>query len=369
MLNLSVNFRNVINRLNKCDWLIPLAALSLFSIGCVSLYYNSTVDRDVFSKQVTFLAISVVLFYVLIFSDWRVFRDNSYLVLFIYFIAVTAVLGLFFFAPDIRGVKNWYRIDRISIDPVELLKLSLVFLLAKYFSMRHVEMYRVRHIIASSVYVIIPAAMLILQSNMGAVIAIFSLWGGVLIFSGIKLRQFVMLVFAGIIIVTIAWGTVLKDYQRERILSFISPNLEPLGIGWSQSQAKISIGSGGLLGLGLGRGPQTQLGYLTESHTDFIFAAIGEEAGFLGAILIIAIYALLIWRIINVALKVSGNFPRLVVSGIAVVLCFQFIVNVGMNLGLMPIVGISLPLVSYGGSNLIATFASLGIIESIRADS
>ena len=363
-----MNLRNIINRLKKCDWLIPLATLSLFSIGCMSLYYNTTVDRDVFNKQIIFFVISFVLFYVLIFSDWRVFRDNSYLVLFIYFIAVIAVLGLFFFAPDIRGVKNWYRIGKISIDPVELLKLTLVFLLAKYFSMRHVEMYRVRHIVASSVYIIIPAIILILQSNMGAVIAIFFLWVGVLIFSGIKLRHFILLVFAGILIVTIAWGTILKDYQRERILSFVFPNLEPLGIGWSQSQAKIAIGSGGLLGLGLGRGPETQLGYLTESHTDFIFAAIGEEMGLLGVTFIIVIYAFLIWRTINIALKVSGNFPRLVVSGIAVILCFQFVVNIGMNLGLMPIVGISLPLISYGGSNLIATFASLGIIESIHTD-
>ena len=364
-----MNTRNILNRFKRCDWLVPVAALLLLAIGSLSLYHNGSIEKEVFDKQVIFAVIGVILFCALIFFNWRIFRDNSYLVLFFYLIALIAVFGLFIFAPDIRGVKNWYRIGKISIDPVELLKLALVLLLAKYFSMRHVEMYRIRHIIASSIYVIIPGILLLFQSNMGAVIAIFFLWIGILIFSGIKIRHFIILILLGILIMVIAWGTVLKEYQRARILSFVFPNFEPLGTGWSQLQAKIAIGSGGITGLGFGHGPQTQLGYLTESHTDFIFAAIGEEAGILGILSVIVLYVLLIWRLIRVAVNSSSNFPRLAVSGIVLVLCFQFIVNAGMNLGLMPIVGISLPLISYGGSNLLATFASLGIIESIRADS
>ena len=195
---------------------------------------------------------------------------------------------------------------------------------------------------------------------------LFILWLAILIISGIKIRSFLILIFCAFLILVFSWITILKDYQKERILSFISPQAEPLGIGWSQHQAKIAIGSGGIFGQGLGKGSQTQYGFLPEPQTDFIFAAIAEEFGFGGVTILLFLFSLFIWRIIKIALNSQTNFPRLFATGFSILLISQIFINIGMNLGLLPIIGISLPLISYGGSSLIMIFIGLGILENIR---
>ena len=181
------------------------------------------------------------------FFDYRTIKNNSYLILFSYFICCLLLLGLFFFAPEIRGSKGWYRIDwlSISIDPIEFTKIVLIILLAKYFSMRHIEMYHLKHILISGIYVFIPCFLIFFQPDLGSVLILLSLWLGILIVSGIKLKHFLLLIFLGILIFALSWSFLLKDYQKARILSFIEPQIEPLGVGWSQNQSKIAIGSGG----------------------------------------------------------------------------------------------------------------------------
>jgi rod shape determining protein RodA len=175
-----------------------------------------------------------------------------------------------------------------------------------------------------------------------------------------------MLFLLFLLILALGWQFFLKDYQKQRIISFFQPKFEPKGIGWSQIQAKIAIGVGGIFGQGLFKGSQTQLGFLPEPQTDFIFAAIAEETGIFGVLILFFFFLILIWRIIRIALISESNFPRLFASGLAILFLSQIFIHIGMNLGILPIIGIPLPLVSYGGSSLIATFIAFGILQSFR---
>lgn len=299
------------------------------------------------------------------FFDWRIFRENSYLMLALYCFCLITLIGLFFFAPETRGVRGWYKLGPVSFDPVELTKIILMLILAKYFSTRHIEMYQIRHILLSGFYVLIPSVLIFLQPNLGSTLILIALWVGILIISGIKLRHFLILFLCGILVLIFSWGFLLKDYQKTRVMSFLSPD-DPLGMSWNQNQAEIAIGSGGIFGQGIGNGSQTRYGFLPEPHTDFIFAALAEETGLVGVGFLFLLLSILLWRIIKIALLSQSNFGRLFATGFSILLISQIFIHIGMNLGILPIIGISLPLVSYGGSGLVATFAALGILQNMR---
>ena len=358
----------IVYYLKKLDWIIIVCVFLLVGFGLLSIY-SSSLGRDNFSnfkKQLIFFVVALFLMILFSFFDWRALSEAPYLILILYFISCLSLLGLFFFAPEIRGIKSWYKLGPISIDPIEFTKIILIILLAKYFSMRHVELYRVQHIFLSGFYILLPISLIFFQPDMGSVLILIALWLGVLIISGIKLRHFLILLFCFFLILALGWSSLLKEYQRQRILNFFLPHLEPLGVGWSQVQAKIAIGSGGLLGKGFGLGSQTQLGFLPEPQTDFIFAAIAEEFGLFGVLILLILLSILLWRIIKIAILADYNFPRLFATGFAIVLVSQIFIHIGMNLGIMPVIGIPLPFISYGGSSLIATFIGLGILQSMK---
>lgn len=360
---------SILIHFKKIDWILVLIIFLLVGMGLLSIY-SSSISKNNFSnfkKQIIFFLIGIVLMFLFSFLDWRILRENSYLILFVYFFCVLSLAGLFFFAPEIRQVRSWYKIGLISIDPTEFTKLVLIILFAKYFSKRHSEMYNVKHILVSSSYLLIPSTLVFFQPNLGSVLILISLWVGILIISGIKIRHFLILCLLGILISVLIWSFFLRDYQKQRIISFFRPKMEPIGIGWSQNQSKIAIGSGGFWGQGISKGSQTRHGFLPEPQTDFIFAAISEEMGFFGVIVLLFLFYLLIWRIIKTAFSAENNFPKLFSSGLATILISQIFINIGMNLGLLPIIGVSLPLVSYGGSGLISTFIAFGVLQSIRA--
>lgn len=358
---------HLIYHLKRFDWILIISAFLLIGIGLLSIYSSSIGKGDFlnFKKQIVFFAVGIILLFLMSFLDWRLLRDNTSIILILYFLSLGSLAGLFFFAPEIRGVKSWYKLGPISIDPIEFTKIILIILLAKYFSFRHVEVYRFRHIIFSGIYILIPAALIFFQPNLGSVLILVALWLAVLIISGIKIRHFLIIALCGLIILTACWNFLLKDYQKERVISFFFP-YETLGSGWSQNQSRIAIGSGGVLGQGIAGGSQTQYGFLPEPQTDFIFAAIAEEMGLMGVLILFILFLILIWRIVKIALSSQTNFPRLFASGLSVILISEIFINVGMNLGILPVIGIPLPLISYGGSNLVATFIGFGILESIK---
>ena len=299
------------------------------------------------------------------FLDWRAIRENPYLILILYLFSIFSLIGLYFFAPEIRGIKSWYKVGSVLIEPIEFTKIILIILLAKYFSIRHIEMYRITHILLSGFYIFLPAGLIFFQPDLGPVLILIALWLGVLLISGIKIRHFLILILCFLLVFIISWSTVLKEYQKARILSFLHP-IDPLGLSWNQNQAKIAIGSGGIFGQGFGKGSQTQYGFLSTPQTDFIFSAIAEEFGFVGVSVMIFLFLILLWRIIKITFSSLNNFPRLFAIGFGIVLFSQIFIHIGMNLGILPIIGISLPLVSYGGSNLLTTLIGLGILQSIK---
>ncbi|MCK5044744.1 rod shape-determining protein RodA [Candidatus Parcubacteria bacterium] len=360
----------LLKHFQKLDWILIAIAGALVAFGLLLIYSCSLGSGDFlnFQKQIIFFSIGIFLMFLASFVDFRSFKNEPYLILAAYFFCLLSLAGLFFFGPEIRGVKGWYKLGPVSIDPIEFTKLILIILLAKYFSLRHIEMYRVRHILLSGLYVFLPAALIFFQPDMGSVMVLVFLWIGVLLISGIKLRHFLVLLLCGLILFAFSWMFLLKDYQKERIISFVQPQFEPLGIGWSQTQAKIAIGNGGLLGQGIGKGSQTQYGFLSEPQTDFIFSAIAEETGLAGVTVLLTLFLLFMWRILRIAAKVRSNFSRLFISGFAVLLAAQIFINIGMNLGLLPIIGIPMPFVSYGGSGMIMFFIALGILQNIKTE-
>ncbi|MFH1509753.1 MAG: FtsW/RodA/SpoVE family cell cycle protein [Candidatus Nealsonbacteria bacterium] len=357
----------IINHLKRLDWILILSAIILVFFGLISLYSSSLSDGNFsnFHKQILFFGIGI--FLMLFFSsfDWRNFRDNSSLILTLYFICLVLLAGLFLFAPEIRGVKSWYKVGSFSIDPIEFVKIVLIILLAKYFSTRHVAMYQIRHILLSGFYVLLPAILIFFQPDFGSVLILIALWIGILIISGIKIPHLLILFFCGILILTFTWMFLMKDYQKDRIINFISPT-DPLGSGWSQNQARIAVGSGGLIGQGIGSGSQTQHGFLPEPQTDFMFATIAEETGSVGIFILFSVFMVFFWRVFKIIFNTKNNFSRLFAMGFLVVLISQIFIHIGMNLGMTPIIGISLPFISYGGSGLIANFAALGILLNIK---
>lgn len=359
--------KSVVIHLKKLDWVLIISALLLFGIGLLSIYSSSLGRGDFsnFQKQILFGVLGLLLMFALSLFNWRVLRQDSYFVLTLYFIGILALAGLYFFAPEIRGVQKWYQLGPFSIDPAEFLKIVLIIIFAKYFSTKHIEMYRIRHLLLSGVYVLLPALLLFFQPDLGSVIVLFGLWVGVLLISGIKLRHFLILMLSFILIFAFSWSFLMQDYQKARITAFSQP-ADPLGAAWSQNQAKVAIGSGGILGKGFGSGSQTQLGFLPEPQTDFIFSAIAEEFGALGVLVLLFLFSVLLWRIVKIALNSTNNFPRLFAAGLAVLIVFKIFINIGMNIGILPVIGIPLPLVSYGGSSLIAAFLGLGILQSFK---
>ena len=359
----------IFSHIKNLDWVLITAACSLSIIGIISIYSSSLLKEDFsnLNKQIVFLAVGIALMFLFSFLDYRILKNNPYLILLLYGFCCLGLVGLFFFAPEIRGVKSWYKLGNLSVDPIEFTKITLIILLAKYFSSRHIEMYKIKHILISSVYVLIPCVLIFFQPDLGSAIILGFIWLIILIISGIKIKHFLILCLCGILIFAMGWSFLMKDYQKQRIISFMSPNVDPLGAGWSQIQSEIAIGSGEIFGKGITKGSQTRYGFLSEPQTDFIFAAIAEETGIIGAGVMFALMLILVWRVIKKSLLCSANFPRLFAAGLAGLFASQIFINIGMNLGLLPIIGISLPFVSYGGGGLILNFIALGLLQNIHS--
>ncbi len=357
-----------IQHLKKLDWVIIGCAAGIAIFSLLAIYSTGLAKSDFsnFQKQAVFFAVGFAIMIFISLFDYRILRSNSYLILGLYFFSLALLLGLHFFAPNIRGTRGWYRVGFLSLDPIEPAKIILIVLLAKYFSQRHAQMYRFRHILISGIYVALPALLIFIKPDLGGTMVVVLIWLGILMISGIKMKHFLILFMCFMLTAGLSWQFLLKDYQKARVMSFVFP-YDVLGGSWSQGQTKISIGSGQFFGKGLGQGSQVQYGFLPEPHTDFIFSVIAEEWGLAGISTLFLLYIVLVWRILKIAIDAETNFPRLFAVGFSIMLTAQFIINISMNLSLLPVVGIYLPFVSYGGSGLLANFISLGILQSIKS--
>lgn len=358
---------NLLSYIKKFDWIILGAIIALVFLGVISIYSSSLITQDFTDlyKQLGFLGVSIILMVIVSFFDYRKLRENSTLIMLFYIISIGLLIGVLFM-PTIRDTASWYRIGPFNFDPIEPSKIALILLLAKFFSRRHREIYNFKNIIFSFIYVVIPCFLVFLQPNFGPLVIFLCIWFGILLVSGIRKKHIFVLILSFILFFAFSFTFLMKDYQKERILNFISIENDALGGDWNKNQAQIAIGSGGLLGKGLGNGSQAQYGFLPEPKTDFIFSAIAEEAGFVGMIILTSLYILFFYRILKVSINSRSNFARLFLAGWSISIFAQMFTNAGMNLGLLPVVGLALPFVSYGGSNLLFNFICLGIMQNIK---
>ncbi len=357
-----------LERLKKYNWGLMGPAFILTLLGIISIYSSSLGKGDFlnFEKQIIFFILSLFLVFFLKFFDLRFLKNNSFFILTLYLFSLLGLFGLFFWGEEIKGTKGWYKLGSLSFDPIPLASIFLILTLSKYFAGHHPETKTFQPILRSFLYLLPLVLLVLLQPNFGSSLPLIFIWLGIIVFSGIQLRHFLILSLIALIIFIFAWQSWLQDYQKQRLLTFLNPKIDPQGNAWNINQAKITIGSGGFLGKGIGNGSQSQYGFLPESQTDFIFSAIAEEMGFLGVSFLLFFYGFLLWQIIKLSLVADNNFTRLFAIGFSFFLVCQTFVNIGMNLGILPVIGISLPFVSYGGSQLLALYLGLGILETLR---
>ncbi|MFH1226131.1 MAG: rod shape-determining protein RodA [bacterium] len=351
--------------LKKLDWLLLAVAIFLVVLGLTALYSvslslagNSFFN---FQKQIIFFLIGLILFFLVCFVNYKIFKSLSGP---IYLLAVILLVGVLFFGRTIRGTTGWFDFGFFNLQPVEFAKLALIVFLGKYFSDRR-ETYDLRHLMITGLAAVILIALVFLQPDLGSALVLLLLWLGLLLVLGAKRLHLLSLVLLICLLSVMAWFFVLEDYQKDRLITFVSPAADPLGIGYNIKQSIIAIGSGRLWGQGLSFGSQSQLKFLPESQTDFVFAVIAEELGLLGVVLVLVLWAVIFYRLIKAARQTSDDFGSIIIIGLVILLVIQVFINIGTNLGLVPVTGISLPLVSYGGSSLIIFLVMIGLAQSV----
>lgn len=382
--------------LGAIDWILFLSILPILAAGLVTMYSFGTPQRgcelgeayvtlradergtdscppletrsgenSFFSKQILWIVVSLLLFFAASFVDWRFLRRTD--VLFGLFIGgVLLLLLLFALGKIVKGAQSWFDFGIFSVQPVEPVKLILILILAKYFSRRHIEIAHIRHILVSGCYALVLFLLVLLQPDFGGAIVIFLLWLGMVLLSGISKKHLLAVSVAAFVTVMFLWMYVFEDYQKERLVTFLHPLADIQGSGYNAYQSTIAVGSGELLGKGVGLGSQSRLKFLPEYQTDFIFAAFAEEWGFAGVVVLFSFYGILVWRILWNAMHGLSNFEILYGLGLAVFITSHFLIHVGMNMGLLPVTGLSLPFVSYGGTHLATLFVGLGILMGMR---
>lgn len=349
------------------DWLLFFATLPIVGAGLLTM--NSFVgDNYFFQKQLIWVGISILIFFGLSFVDFS-FLKRSKVLTFLFLSFVGLLLLLFVIGSVFSGAQSWFNLGIFSIQPADFAKLILILLLAKYFSKRHIEIAHIKHILVSGFYAFTFFILIALQPDFGSAIIIFFIWLGMILVSGVSKKHLLgvflicALAFGGM------WFFVFKDYQKDRIINFIHPLADIQGSGYNAYQSTIAVGSGQLLGKGVGFGTQSRLQFLPEYETDFIFASFAEEWGFIGVILIFFLYFIVIWRILVNSYYGRSNFETLFGLGLAILFTSHFIVHVGMNIGLLPVTGVTIPFMSYGGSHLLSEFIGLGILMGMRSNS
>jgi len=340
-----------------------VVAISL--LGALNLWGIVGSGSLLFKKQIIFIAIGLSTMVALSFFNYRYLKNYSLPVLGFYFASVFLLL-LTFYSQSVRGVNSWIILGSLTLEPVELAKLMLIVLMAKYFSQRHVHINDLRHIIAIGIYFSLPFAIIFLQPDLGSSIIFLAIWLGMLMAAGINKRHLFLIISAGVLIGYSAWLFALQPYQKIRITAFLDPYNDPRGSGYNIIQSKISIGSGHVFGNGLGNGSQSNLGFLPEPHNDFAFAAFTEQLGFLGISVVMIMSVIIISRILYIGSRTTSNFGKLFSVGLAVLIGAHTFISAGVNVGLLPVTGLSFSFLSYGGSHLLSLMVGLGILQSIK---
>lgn len=351
--------------LRDCDWvLIGLIAL-IALLGVLEIYSATRTTRwqDAYSRQVIWLCLGAVLFCAMSSIHYRWLIDQAAV---FYGVALVMLVGVLFFAEPINGSRRWTSLPGgLSIQVSEFVKVVLVLVVARYFSNFTSRNIRLREILYAGAIFSVPVLLVQLQPDMSTALSYAPLLGIGIFLSGFRWKHAAAAVLAAVLVLPIGWWAI-KPYQRERIATFMNPEEDTQGAGYQSLQSRIAVGAGGIWGQGFVLGTQTQLRFLPVAHTDFVFAAFAEESGFIGVFFVMGLYFVLIMRIVHNARVASDAAGMLIAMSVAALLLFQLLVNVGMVVNKVPVTGIPLPLMSYGGSNTLAFLMLLGLVNNVR---
>jgi rod shape determining protein RodA len=351
----------------KLDFLQMLSAFCLAIIGIIFIYSAGQqvggTMRTTWDRQVVWVLVGIVLWLFFSYSNYRILGIVAPV---LYVASLFLLVLIFFFGVKIYGARRWLDIGVMNIQPSEFAKITTLLLVARIASLRGFKINRLSHLCGLSLIALVPFVLVLKQPDLGSSLVFLAILAAVVFASRLSWKKILLITFAVLILVPSVYPF-LKDYQKERILVFISPDRDPLGQGWTSRQALLAVGSGGFAGKGLMNGTQNTLGFLPSSvsNSDLIFSVIAEESGFIGAAVLIALYTILIYSMLRTAFFARDKFGYLLAVGVAAMFFEHSYVNIGMNIRLMPITGLPLPLVSYGGSFVLTTMVCLGILQSI----
>lgn len=346
------------------DWMLFTAVAILCCMGLVTM--NSFLGQGhYFNRQLIWLVVSCIVFFAASSIDWR-FLKSTRMIVGLFVVSVALLLSLFVMGSIFKGAQSWFNLGLLSFQPANVIELVVILILSKYFSRRHIEIAYVRHIIVSGLYVFVIFVLVLLQPDFGGAIIIFLLWLGMVLVSGISKKHLLLIVLICTISFGGLWIFVFKPYQKDRVKTFLHPLTNVLGTGYNAYQSTIAIGSGQIIGKGVGYGTQSKLQFLPEYQTDFIFAAYAEEWGFVGVLILFSLYGLVFWRMLSIASRGWTNFEILFGIGLTILFLVHAIIHIGTNVGLLPVTGNTLPFMSYGGSHLLTEFFGLGVLMGMK---
>jgi rod shape determining protein RodA len=347
------------------DWFLFLGAFAISLLGLATMRPFSGEGVTFFDRQIIWIGISVTAFFVASLPEYTFLRRTQ-VVAALYALVIVLLSFIFIAGSIVKGAQQRFDLGFFALQPSDPAKLILIIVLAKYFARRHVEIANFRHIFVSGAYAAVICLLVFLQPDFGGAIIIASIWFGMVLVAGISWKHLALLLITALILMGSLWAFVLQPYQKTRILTFIHPLADIHGAGYNAYQSTVAVGSGEWLGKGIGFGTQSKLRFLPEYQTDFIFAAFAEEWGFLGVLIALGLYAVVIVRTLAISAHGSDNFAVLFGVGVCLMFLAHIVVHIGMNLGLLPVTGTTIPFMSYGGSHLLTEFIALGILMGLR---
>jgi rod shape determining protein RodA len=354
--------------LKRFDWLLYGTSLLLAAFSLVVLYGSSLgtgegpANFDLFWKQAVFAAAGLGLALILPMFDYRQLAGSARV---LYVLAVVLLVAVLLFGTPVRGTRGWFGFFGMGIQPVELVKFLLIVFLARYFANYARDRSAWRPIIGSGLAAALIFILVVMQPDLGSALLLFTVWFFMLLLSGVRRRHLAALLAVFGVVALVAWMFVLKPYQQDRITSFLNPEADPQGRGWNVSQSIIAVGSGGVWGQGLGYGPQSQLRFLPERQTDFIFASAAEALGLMGVLLLLGLFGMLFYRGYRLAERCRDDFTLFLVMGICISIGAELVINIGGTIRMLPLTGVTLPFISYGGSSLLVKYLMVGTLQSI----
>jgi rod shape determining protein RodA len=350
------------------DWTLLALVLSVCAIGILNIYSTgfsaSEGQFPLYLKQIQWIALGLIFMMIIFFIDYRVIIQGAYV---IYGISVALLVVVFLFGYAAHGSQRWIGGGGFALQPSELMKLVIIITLARYFDDHKAnEPYKLKELLVPILIVMVPFLLILKQPDLGTALILIIIFISIVFFIGMNWKSFIIALSCGLILIPIGWHF-LKDYQKDRLITFLNPENDPLGAGYHIIQSMIAVGSGEIFGKGFLSGSQTQLKFLPEQQTDFVFSVFAEEWGFIGGLILIIIFMAIIFWGLKIALQARDLLGTIIAFGITALISWEVFINIGMVLGILPVVGIPLPFLSYGGSAMLSLMMAIGLLMNVSA--